>query len=108
MHPARDQGVNRIADLGVRSEGQILTAHELLAGSLLVHDVVVPASILRPGYDTDDADEARVRLRPLKVATLALISKAAREDPSLVPLLMIKEALVEPALALEQIRQMHA
>ena len=49
-----------------------------------------------------------MRLRPLKVATLALISKASREDPSLVPLLMIKESLVEPALALEQIRQMHA
>jgi hypothetical protein len=42
------------------------------------------------------------------VATLALISKAAQEEPSLVPLLMIKESLAEPALGLEQIRQMHA
>ena len=86
--------------------GEILTAQELLAGSLLVHEVAVPAAVLQPGSEADSA--GKVRLRPLKVATLALISKAAREDPSLVPLLMIKESLVEPALALEQIRQMHA
>jgi hypothetical protein len=43
----------------------------------------------------------------LNVATLTLISRAARDDASLVPLLMIKEALVEPALTIEQIRQMH-
>jgi hypothetical protein len=85
---------------------EILTAQELLAGSLLVHEIAVPAGVLRPGSEADSA--GKVRLRPLKVATLALISKAAREDPALVPLLMIKESLVEPALALEQIRQMHA
>ena len=38
-----------------------------------------------------------VRLRPLTVGTLTLISRAAREDVSLVPLLMVKEALAEPA-----------
>lgn len=48
-----------------------------------------------------------MRLRPLSVATLTLISRAAREDVSLVPLLMIKESLVEPTLTLDQIRQMH-
>jgi hypothetical protein len=85
--------------------GLILTAQELLAGSLLAYDVVVPASVLRP--DGEIGTEGRVRLRPLKVSTLALISRAAREDPSLVPLLMIKDSLLEPALALEQIRQMH-
>jgi len=41
------------------------------------------------------------------MATLTLISRAAREDVSLVPLLMIKESLVEPTLTLDQIRQMH-
>jgi hypothetical protein len=38
---------------------------------------------------------------------LALISRASREDPALVPLLMIKEGLVEPAVTIEQARQMH-
>lgn len=83
----------------------LLSPQELLAGSFLLHDVLVPAALLRPG---DEAAEAgRVRLRPLKVATMALIAKAAREDDTLVPLLMVKESLVEPALSLEQIRQMH-
>jgi hypothetical protein len=101
MRAAREQDAVAPAE-----ESEILTAQELLAGSLLVHEVAVPAAVLRPGSEADCA--GKVRLRPLKVATLALISKAAREDPALVPLLMIKESLVEPALALEQIRQMHA
>jgi hypothetical protein len=93
---------------GGRTGGEILTAQELLAGSLLVHDVAVPAAVLYPGGQAGQGSPGRVRLRPLKVATLALIAKAAREDPSLVPLLMIKESVAEPALAVEQIRQMHA
>ena len=88
-------------------EEQTLTAQELLAGSLLVHDVTVPATVLRPGGDAGEASEGLVRIRPLKMVTLALISKAAREDPSLVPLLMIKDSLVDPNLSLEQIRMMH-
>jgi hypothetical protein len=86
-------------------KARLLTAQELLAGSLLVHDIVVPASVLSQG---GNGVEGRVRIRPLKVGTLALISAASREDPSLVPLLMIKDSLVEPALSLDQIRQMHA
>ena len=105
MRAAREQAADAVAS--AERNDEILTAQELLAGSLLVHDVAVPAAVLRPG-GAPDADVGKVRLRPLKVATLALISKASREDPSLVPLLMIKESLVEPALALEQIRQMHA
>ncbi len=105
MRAAREQAADAVAS--AERNDEILTAQELLAGSLLVHDVAVPAAVLRPGGEPD-ADAGKVRLRPLKVATLALISKASREDPSLVPLLMIKESLVEPALALEQIRQMHA
>ena len=49
-----------------------------------------------------------VRMRPLNVAVLTLVSRAAREDPSLIPMLMIKESLVEPVLTLDQIRSMHA
>src|SRR6186713_1778151 len=101
MRAAREQAADAVAP--AERNDEILTAQELLAGSLLVHDVAVP----RPGGEADAAT-GKVRLRPLKVATLALISRASREDPSLVPLLMIKESLVEPALPLEQIRQMHA
>jgi hypothetical protein len=92
----------------VRSETQtILDAQDLLAGSAIVHDVRVPAEILRPGAEALEEDGV-VRMRPLSVAVLALVSRAAREEPSLIPLLMIKESLVEPVLALDQIRSMHA
>ncbi len=88
----------------------ILTAQDLLAGGNITHEVEVPATVLRTGTaDSEDADAGLgcVRLRPLSVGTLALISRAAREDASLVPLLMIKEAMIEPKVGLDQVRQMH-
>lgn len=94
---------------GEGSGGGLLSAHELLAGSTLVHDVEVPEQVLRPGSAAEPGKAAgHVKLRPLRIATLSLILRASREDPSLVPLLMVKESLVEPALQLEQIRQLHA
>ena len=90
---------------------RVLSADDLLAGSALVHEVRVPPAVLRPGAPGDDLDDPdgpdRVRLRPLSVGTLTLISRAAREDPDLVPLLMIKEALVEPVLTLDAVRRLH-
>jgi len=84
----------------------VLAAQDLLAGSAMTHDVRVPREALTPGAQPLE-DDGIVRMRPLNVATLTLISRAAREDPSLIPLLMIKESLVEPVLTLDQIRRMH-
>jgi hypothetical protein len=91
-----------------------LTAEDLLAGSQAVHEVCVPEAVLRPsaahGLDRsagEHVEAGRVRLCPLNVAKLILISRAARDDASLVPLLTIKEALIEPKLSLEQIRNLH-
>lgn len=84
-----------------------LAAQDLLAGSGITHDVRVPPDILTPGVQPEDAEDGGVRMRPLSVAVLTLISRASREDPGLIPLLMIKESLVEPSLTLDQIRQMH-
>lgn len=86
---------------------RILNADDLLMGSKSFHDVTIPASILTPVATNDAVEPGRVRMRPLNIAILTLISRAAREDASLIPLLMIKEAVVEPALTLDQIRQMH-
>lgn len=86
----------------------MLDARDLLAGSHVTHDVRVPREILTPGAQPpEDAKDGIVRMRPLNVGVLTLISRAAREDPSLIPMLMIKESLVEPTLTLDQIRQMH-
>lgn len=47
-----------------------------------------------------------VRIRPLSIGTFQLIMKAAREDAGMIPLLMIKECLVEPQLDLPQTRRL--
>ena len=87
---------------------RILSAQELLAGSRLVYEVHVPHEILQPSSASGNgAVPGMVRLRPLSVAVLTIVSRAARDEAGLLPLLMIKESLVEPALTLEQIRQMH-
>jgi hypothetical protein len=87
----------------------VLAVQDLLAGSSVTHDVRVPGEILTPGAEAlEDEEDRIVRMRPLNVATLTLVSRAAREDPSLIPLLMIKESLIEPVLTLDQIRRMHA
>ena len=51
-----------------------LTADELLAGGTLRHEVTVPAGLGDPARAS-----GRVRLRPLTVADLQLITRAARE-----------------------------
>jgi len=47
-------------------------------------------------------------LRPLTVRDLQRIGKAAREDEGLSAALIIQQALVEPALKLEQVSQLPA
>ena len=85
-----------------------LTVDDLLTGSRTIHELVIPPAVLTPGHDAEsDAPLASVRLRPLSVGLLMLISRAARDDASLAPLLMIKEAMLEPTLSLDHIRQMH-
>ena len=85
----------------------VLTAEDLLAGNAMTFDIVVPPAVLRPGNPADPGPETIVRLRPLTLGTFLLIMKAAKDDSSLIPLLMLQEALVEPKLALPQLRQMH-
>lgn len=91
------------------SAATTLTAQDLLAGSRIIHEVSIPQAILRPQPSPapDGVSAGVVRLRPLSIDALTLISRAARDDVGLVPLLMIKEAMVEPALSLDQARQMH-
>jgi hypothetical protein len=83
-----------------------LTVEELLAGGALTHEVEVPAELL--SADGDGPADARVVLRPLTVRDLQRIGKAARDDEELSAALMIQQALVEPALNLEQVSQLAA
>jgi hypothetical protein len=98
----------------------MLSAEELLAGSSLTFEVAVPPDLLRPGGGTGngaggpgavrDAAPASgrdgmqtVRLRPLTVADLQLVLRAAKESDTLVAALMVQRALVEPVLSVVQV-----
>jgi len=89
-----------------------LTPDELLAGADATYTVAVPQQVLRPGQNghgklREAEAPGTVELRPLTIGTFQLIMKAARDDTGLIPLLMIKEALVNPALSMVQIRTLH-
>lgn len=83
-----------------------LTAEALLAGGAVTHEVELPAEVMSRNGDAPKG--GRVVLRPLTVRDLQQINKAARDDDSLTAALMIQQALVEPALKLEQISKLPA
>jgi hypothetical protein len=89
-----------------------VTPDDLLAGAAVTYDLIIPPNILQPGQNgqtgaKDQSSELIVQLRPLTIGSFQLIMKAARNDPTLIPLLMIKEALVQPALSIEQVKRLH-
>lgn len=110
-----------------------LAAEELLAGGALRFDVEIPDHVLHPrgavaervaasGADPSDPlaetsdgavdrvgdAPARVRLRPLTIADLQVVTRAAAEHDTLLATLMVQRALVEPELAVTQVAQLHA
>jgi hypothetical protein len=84
----------------------LLSADDLLAGSALTHRVRVPAHLLAaaPG----PGDPAEVTLRPLVLADVVRLHRAAGDDGQLASALMVSAALVEPALTLEQVHRLPA
>ena len=90
----------------------MLSPEELLAGSALTYEIEVPADVLRPGASrtsaASDATPGRVRLRPLTVSDLQVVSRAAKENDTLLATLMVQRALVEPAMSVAQVASAHA
>jgi len=70
----------------------MLSAEELLAGSALTRDIIVPPELAANG------GQATLRMRPLTVRDLQRITKAVKDDESLSTTLMIQHALVDPQL----------
>jgi len=83
-----------------------LTAEELLAGSALTHRVTLPAHLVSGG--TVEAAPAEVMVRPLVLADIARLNRAAADDGDLASALMVQQALVEPRLTLEQVHRLPA
>src|SRR5262249_47957963 len=81
-----------------------LTSEQLLAGGTVTHEVAVPRDLLSEG----NLEGAKVVLRPLTVRDLQRITNASRDDESLSASLMIQQALIEPALKIDQISQLSA
>jgi hypothetical protein len=92
----------------------MLSPEELLAGSALTYEIEVPADVLRPGVPLNngssptDNGPGKVRLRPLTVADLQIVSRAAKESDSLLATLMVQRALVEPSMTVAQVASAHA
>src|SRR5664279_3637779 len=87
----------------------MLSAEELLAGSALTYEIEVPAEVLLPGSPSPNGSgHATVRLRPLTVADLQIISRAGKESESLLATLMVQRALVEPEMTVPQLAAAHA
>jgi len=82
-----------------------ITAEQLLSGESARHEVEIPAELL-----PSDAVPLNPTLtvRPLTVRDLQLISSAVRDDETLTAALMIQQAIVDPPLRVELVKQMPA
>jgi hypothetical protein len=91
---------------------EYLSADEILAGGTLVFDVEVPSHVLLPSANPDDpvpeGPGGKVKLRPLTVRLLQQLTRAAKDNDGLLSTLMLKEALVEPRLNLDQVNGLHS
>lgn len=67
-----------------------------------ISTIEIPGEILA----AEDNHLQKVKIRPLSVHSFQMIAKAAKDDHSLIPLLMVKESVVEPALNIQEIRGM--
>jgi hypothetical protein len=81
-----------------------LSAEALLAGSDLTYEVEIPDELIGGAGD----EPGRVELRPLLLADVARLGRAAGSDGELSSALMVQQALVEPALTLEQVQRLPA
>ncbi|HKI04638.1 MAG TPA: hypothetical protein VKK31_21845 [Thermoanaerobaculia bacterium] len=78
----------------------MLSAEDLLAGASLTWEVEVPAALLGR---SPDPQGGTVRLRPLTVQDLQVVSRAAKENDQLLATLMVQRALVEPEMGAAQV-----
>jgi hypothetical protein len=92
----------------------MLSTEDLLAGSRLSFDIELPPDVLNPVADRPGADNrsapvktGKVRLRPLTMADLQIISRAARDNDSLLAVLMVQKSLQEPALTVAEVSGLH-
>mgnify|MGYP000586671741 CR=1 FL=1 len=89
-----------------------ITAEDLLVGAAASYTLAIPPPVLRPGLDEhanngQEVEQVEVEIKPLTIKTFQLITRAAKDDPGMIPILMIKEGMVNPQLTPSQIAGMH-
>jgi hypothetical protein len=85
-----------------------LSVEELLLGGKATYTITVPADVLAPsGSDERSAMPGTVMLRPLVLADVHRIHRAARDDETLTSVLMVQQALVDPALTVDEANRLH-
>ena len=86
----------------------MISAEELLAGAALTYEIELPVGLGARGAQQagDQAKPSKVRIRPLTVQDLQLVSRAAKESESLTATLMVQRALVEPKVTVAQVSAM--
>lgn len=82
----------------------MLSAEELLTGSMITCKVEIPQRLLGEA----DTQDRHVKLKPLSVHDLRLINRAARENDDLTAALMVQRSLVEPELSAQQVNGLSA
>lgn len=82
----------------------VLTANDLLSGSAQRYSVSIPEHLL-PDAMEGGGD---VVLRPLTVDDLQRVGKAAKDEGLLSSLLMVQQALSEPAMSIDQVGKLPA
>lgn len=89
---------------------QTLSAEMLLSGADTVYTVDIPPRILHPADGAAPGEAAgatAVTLRPLRLADLMRVQKAAKDNDHLASVVMVQQALVEPKVSIEQVNKMH-
>jgi hypothetical protein len=84
-----------------------VTVDELLLGAETTYEVVVPPELLTSAPDLE-AVARTVTLRPLVLADIQRIHKAAGDGTTLTSALMVQQAVVEPTISLEQANRLPA
>jgi hypothetical protein len=85
-----------------------LSTEELLAGAEVTHRVTVPAHLLAAGPAAPGDAANEVVLRPLVLADVMTLQRAAGDDGELASALMVHKALVDPVLSLDQVHRLPA
>ncbi len=84
----------------------MLRAEDLLMGRAIIYDIAIPSHVLNPNAEPDEMG-GTVRLQPLSLGDLQLISRAAKETDELMATLMVQRALVEPEMTVTQVATLH-